>query len=248
MNKVLETANQKKSILSEMKQLSESEPSKLQSILSTNSDESDDEVVEMFVAKVGRYAMKKERQIIKHANGRYRVDYLFNIQDPNLHADLFQPPHLTNMLDRVDLTVNESGVFDEEHYSQHGQDFSSSGGSNKSVGTKVVLGRQRSFLNVFEKVKTAANRDSFSYQPLIAKSKNSKKLSMSSSEAELKLPPISNHNNRHPQLIHSYSHLTMEADGFEDNSREHRKMKKITIKDPLLKKAPTPISYKLSKS
>ena len=258
LQQIADTAMHKRSIITELKELSESNPKQLHSILT--SGEGDDDAIEAenidkFVAKVGRYAMKKERDIIKQAHGKYHVDYLFNIRDPNLHGDLFHRPHLNPVIGKHDLFENDedgNGAPDEMDWSDLGTSENSEHSSHYSGNTRVI-GRQTSFMNVFQSVKKST-RQSASDSNWPARNAFKRSSSHSFSEPQLKLPPINGatkQTGEQGRLLQSYSHLTFDLGRKEDNEpvgdSTKKKMKKIPVKDPLLCKAPVPVKYKLSK-
>lgn len=268
MKEEVDNAKQKRSILTEMRAMAERNPAMLQSILSSSAEEEDEEAadamnVERFVAKVGRYAMKKEREIIRRAKGKYQVDYLFNIKDPNLHGDLFKRPHLASVVERVDHLLSHEddsggvgvGLLEEDENLSSGRRTMDLNLNPAQGPAKIVLGRQTSFLNVFEAVKhnTVPGNDTSTENIRGLGRKGGR--TISSSETDLKLPPIAGASKSasQPHLLQTYSHLTMELneEGAQVGSIERDLAKKMArrraIKDPLLAKAPVPISYKMNK-
>ena len=275
----LETANHRRSVITEMKQLASENSSFVQSLkLGVNNDDDEDEDaiesdnIDRFVTKVGRHAMKKERELIKKARksrGRIHVDYLFNIRDPNLHRDLFNEAQLHALNDDL---VFEGNVEPDKEEQPDDWDGDLSDGDSGSNGQKtLVAGPDNAFLNVFNSVQKTGRRE---HTDLISRnrvsSSSSYVMSVASSdhsEPMLKLPPINTATTtndatrssfsrrsqpsspKQKQMLKSYSHLAFDMGPSGDNlfGTEPKKKLRKSVKDPLLKKVSGPISYKLSK-
>ena len=276
MASIFETADHRRSVINEMKQLGAQNSSVIQSMKSEE-EEDDDEIerdnIDRFVTKVGRYAMKKERALIKQAKksrGKVRVDYLFNIRDPNLHGDLFNEPQLHALGEDVDGVERD---MDAQNNDDWDEDLSDGDSGSNALKTRI-MGPDSSFLDVFKTVQKGGRKEHPDLRRLRISS-SSHVLSVSSGDNSepppLKLPPINTaatngitrnslsrksqtQTPKQKQMLNSYSHLSFDlgppGDTFYNNDKsgaEAKKKLRKAIKDPLLSKVSGPISYKLSK-
>lgn len=256
-----------RSVIMEMKKIEEEFGTQnLETILHSGEDDEevlDRENVESFVVKVGRFAMRKERELKEKMKVTQNIDIktIYDIDDPNYHEDLFSRPKLPNrraelsLVDKLD-DQNESSTIIEPMTNKKSDSFVADGiYMDDTVKPSLLDRNNKSYHNVtaFFSNALGVQSDESHYPnkglklPAInSKSYNSSSYDNQNNDSIPNKQSTENASNlRSKTLFVSKSQTEMELD--RKTTKSVPKVSKLKRNDVLLKKIPSTISYKLTK-